>query len=238
MLFRKEKMPDDIGERLRHIAFIMDGNGRWATRRGLPRRVGHMRGAENFRRVVRQCRSLGIGTVTVYAFSTENWSRPKSEVDALMELLRSYLQEALSSDLSEGTRVVILGDKTPFEPEFAAELRELEARTADAGPFTLNIALNYGARDEIARAFSLLAAEGRTEITPADISAHLYTASSPDPDLVVRTGGDYRISNFLLFQSAYAEYCFTKTLWPDFGGAELNRMVADFCHRHRRYGGL
>ncbi|MBQ8859686.1 MAG: di-trans,poly-cis-decaprenylcistransferase [Clostridia bacterium] len=226
----------DFSDRVRHVAFIMDGNGRWAKKRGLPRSAGHVKGAENFRRILDACRRFGIRTVTVYAFSTENWSRPQGEVDGIMHLLDQYLDEIMDEG-EKRVRVVFLGDKSPFSPALREKAEEIERRTAE-NPYCLNVALNYGGRDEIVAACRRLIAEGREEITQDDISASLYTAHSPDPDLVIRTGGDYRISNFLLWQSAYAEYYFTKTLWPDLSEGELYRALTDFCSRHRRFGGL
>ena len=234
---KKQPEAPDFSGRIRHVAFIMDGNGRWAKRRGLSRSAGHIQGAKAFRRVVRACHRYGIRFVTVYAFSTENWSRPKEEVDGIMRLLGDFLDEALAEAEKEEARVVFLGDKAPLSPALRAKAEEIERLTADK-PYCLNIALNYGGRDEIVRACRALVAEGKGEISEADISANLYTAHSPDPDLVIRTGGDCRISNFLLWQSAYAEYYFTKTLWPDLGERELCRALTDFCHRHRRFGGL
>lgn len=232
---RQPRTPDFSG-RVRHVAFIMDGNGRWAKRRGLPRTAGHAKGAENFRRVLEACHRFGIRTVTVYAFSTENWSRPQTEVEAIMRLLDQFLDETISKG-EHRVRVVFLGDKAPLSPELREKAEEIERLTAE-NPYCLNVALNYGGRDEIVSACRRLIAAGKEDITEEDVSAALYTAHSPDPDLVIRTGGDIRISNFLLWQSAYAEYYFTKTLWPDLGERELCRALTDFCRRHRRFGGL
>lgn len=238
MAFWSKKPPAaDFSGRIQHVAFIMDGNGRWARRRGLPRKAGHAQGAETFRRVIAYCHRLGIHTVTVYAFSTENWSRPKDEVDAIMGLLDRFMEEELRDADARDMRVVFLGDKSALTPEQRARAEEIEHRTREK-TYCLNIALNYGGRDEILHACNTLLAEGKTSATAADLSAALYTAHSPDPDLVIRTGGDYRISNFLLWQSAYAEYYFTKTLWPDLSEKEIYRALLDFCGRHRRFGGL
>ena len=226
----------DFSDRVRHVAFIMDGNGRWAKKRGLARSAGHVKGAENFRRILDACHRLGIRTVTVYAFSTENWSRPAGEVEGIMRLLDQYLDQILAEG-EERVRVVFLGDKAPLSPALREKAEDIERRTAK-NPYCLNVALNYGGRSEITAACRRLIAEGKTDVTEADVSAALYTAHSPDPDLVIRTGGDYRISNFLLWQSAYAEYYFTKTLWPDLTERELRRALTDFCRRHRRFGGL
>lgn len=220
-----------------HIAFIMDGNGRWAQKRGLPREAGHREGAKVFDRIVRACFARGIKTVTVYAFSTENWSRPKAEVDAIMDLLSRYLDYAEQKQQEFQARLIFLGDKARLPDALREKAERLERESAGYS-LVLNIALNYGARDEILHAFRALAAEGKTDITKEDIDRHLYTAASPDPDLIVRTGGDLRVSNFLLWQSAYAEYYFTKTLWPDFSEKELSAALADFAGRNRRYGGV
>ena len=222
---------------IKHIAFIMDGNGRWAKKRGMPREYGHVKGAENFQRVVRHCGDIGIDTVTVYAFSTENWNRPENEVAQLMKLLLQYIESAIRELDENKIRFIFLGNKERLSPELRERMNELEM-LSEKYSLTLNIALNYGGRDEIVHACNTLIKEGREEITERDISSHLYTKASPDPDLVVRTGGDLRISNFLLWQSAYAEYYFTKTLWPDLSDKEIDSIVSEFCSRHRRFGGL
>ncbi len=237
LLKKKEKKPFTVDERLSHIAFIMDGNGRWAKKRGMPREYGHVKGADNFKRVLRYCGDIGIETVTVYAFSTENWSRPAREVERLMQLLLDYVKGALDQLDDNKIRFVFLGDKSVLSEELRAVTTELEEKSARYA-LTLNIALNYGGRAEIVHACNSLIAEGKTSITEEDISSHIYTKDSPDPDLVVRTGGDYRISNFLLWQSAYTEFYFTKTLWPDLDEKEINSIVRNFYGRHRRFGGL
>lgn len=238
-LFQRKKKKDDVEkvQTLRHIAFIMDGNGRWAQKRGLPRESGHKKGAEVFERIVRHCFDRGISTVTVYAFSTENWARPEREVSAIMTLLAEYLDRAEKKFREYDARLVFLGDKDKLSDALREKAICLENMTADRKN-TLNIALNYGGRDEILHACRLLCADGVKDVTKEALEARLYTAGSPDPDLIVRTGGDTRISNFLLWQAAYAEFYFTKTLWPDLDAAEVDEAVADFCHRHRRYGGL
>ncbi|MBE6655339.1 MAG: di-trans,poly-cis-decaprenylcistransferase [Ruminococcaceae bacterium] len=243
MLFRKKKSktialyPENVGDTLRHIAFIMDGNGRWAKSRSLPREMGHKKGAAVFEKITLHCFSRGIHAVTVYAFSTENWSRPQNEVDAIMALLSEYLDYAEKKFKDYDARLVILGDKSRLSPELRAKAERIEEISRDRR-HVLNIALNYGARDEIVFACNSLIAEGKTTVTKEDISSRLYTAASGDPDLVVRTGGDFRISNFLLWQSAYAEFYFTKTLWPDLTETEVDAAIADFFGRHRRFGGL
>ena len=243
MLFCRKKskktphIPENVGDTLRHIAFIMDGNGRWAKARSLPREMGHKKGASVFERITLHCFSRGIRAVTVYAFSTENWSRPKAEVDAIMSLLSDYIDYAEKKFKEYDARLVFLGDKAALSPALRAKAERIEEMSKDRSR-VLNIALNYGARDEIVSACNRLIAEGKTSVTRDDISSHLYTAASGDPDLIVRTGGDYRVSNFLLWQSAYAEFYFTKTLWPDLTEKEVDLAIEDFLGRHRRFGGL
>jgi undecaprenyl diphosphate synthase len=182
-----------------------------------------------------QAENLTEEIITLYAFSTENWKRPQHEVDALMGLISSYIDELLTN--LPPVRIRFIGDKSPLSPELCEKIREIEGKTAHY-PRTLNIAVNYGGRAELCHAFNALIAEGKQEVTEDDISAHLYTAPIPDPDLIIRTGGDKRTSNFLLWQAAYAELAFTKTLWPDFTERELFAILKDFCKRHRRFGGL
>lgn len=221
---------------LRHIAFIMDGNGRWATARGQVREMGHRAGAENLKKIVRLCGDIGIHAVTVYAFSTENWKRPALEVNAIMQLLDRFIKEAKTDNEKNKIRYVFLGDKGGLAPALAEKCRELEDLTKD-NPSLLNIALNYGGRAELVQACRTLASRGG-EITEADISAALYTGHCDDPDLIVRTAGEYRLSNFLLWQAAYAELYFCDTLWPDFSEKELTEAVMEFSRRKRRYGGV
>ena len=221
---------------LRHIAFIMDGNGRWATRQNLPREAGHRAGADNLKSIVRLCGDIGIHAVTVYAFSTENWKRPALEVNAIMQLLDRFIAEAKASNDENGIRYVFLGDKSGLKPALAAKCTELEQLTKDNRSL-LNIALNYGGRAELVHACRQLAERGG-DITEADLSAALYTGHCADPDLIVRTAGEYRLSNFLLWQAAYAELYFTDVLWPDFHFADLRAAVEEFSHRKRRYGGV
>ena len=240
MFFRKKskpEIPENVGELLSHIAFIMDGNGRWAKKRAMPREAGHKVGVTVFEKVALHCFARGIRTVTVYAFSTENWSRPQKEVDTIMELLSDYLDYAEKKFAEYDAQLVIIGDKTRLSPVLQEKIARIESGSAGRTN-TLNIAINYGARDELVTAFNRLLAEGVTEVTKEDVASHLYTAHSGDPDLVVRTGGDLRISNFLLWQSAYAELYFTPTLWPDFNEKEVDKAILDFLGRHRRYGGL
>ena len=235
MFFKKKKQKEIlIDERLSHIAFIMDGNGRWAKARSLPRKMGHKQGAIAFEKIVKECSRLGIKTVTVYAFSTENWKRPKEEVDAIMELLGSYIERA---EEEKGTKYVFLGDKSVLSNELREKMERLEKSSSDS-EYTLNIAFNYGGRAELVNAFNELVGEGRTEITEDDISSHLYTRASNDPDLIVRTANEYRISNFLLWQCAYAELYLTDVLWPDFDEKELQKAIKSFYSRKRNFGGV
>ncbi|MBP3379062.1 MAG: di-trans,poly-cis-decaprenylcistransferase [Clostridia bacterium] len=219
---------------LNHIAFIMDGNGRWAKSRGLPREFGHRAGAENFKKVVRYCRDIGIKIVTVYAFSTENIKRPKREVDAIFKLLMDYIDEAREE---EAVEFRFIGDPWALGEDIGKKAAKLEEDTR-GGTHRINIALNYGGRAEIVHAVNRLIAEGKSEITEDDISARIYTSDCPDPDLVVRTGRETRISNFLLWQSAYSEFYFSDAMWPDFSPDDVNAAVRDFAGRSRRWGGL
>lgn len=235
-LFKKDGSRAAPSALPKHIAFIMDGNGRWAKKRGLARTAGHAEGAKTFKKIVEGCFNLGIRAVTVYAFSTENWKRPKEEVDAIMSLMQEYILDRLSIDDSR-YRIRFIGDRGVFEKETREKLATLEALNQEAD-YTLYIALNYGGRAEICHAVNTLIAEGKTEISEEDISSRVYTFESPDPDLIVRTGGDVRISNFLMWQSAYSELWFTKTLWPDFNMREVEEIVRSFGGRERRFGGL
>ena len=230
--------PPVCDERLSHIAFIMDGNGRWAKHKGLPRTAGHAKGAAVFKKMTRWCKEIGIRYMTVYAFSTENWKRPEEEVKGIMSLLAKYMEEAEKTAKEENAAIRFIGDLSMLEPDLLQRAREIEQNTAVYNSFTLLIALSYGGRNEIVHSVNEAIREGKTAISEEDISAHLYTKNIPDPDLVVRTGGEYRISNFLLWQSAYAEYIFSPVLWPDMTKRELHNMVREFYHRCRRFGGV
>ncbi len=227
--------PEELAGKLSHIAFIMDGNGRWAKRRGLPRKLGHVEGAKNFRKVIRHCGNIGIQAITVYAFSTENWQRPEEEVSALMKLFGEYIEMGFEKSKEENIRVIFLGNKERYPEALRKEAERLEEKSKD-GKLILNIAINYGGRDEIVHAANAAVKDGKSSLTEDDISAHLYTSVSGDPDLIVRTGGDMRISNFLLWQAAYAELYFTKTLWPDLSAKEIDEIVRTFLGRNRRFG--
>ena len=225
----------DAGGKTRHVAIIMDGNGRWAKARHLPRAVGHQRGVEAVRTVVRAAREMGLEALTLYAFSTENWSRPEEEVSALMGLLKRYIMADLEEFVENNVRLKVIGNYQAMAPDVVALLDDALAQTATNDGTTLVVALNYGAQDEIARAAAKAAAKGA--ITPAAISAELDTAGLPPLDLLIRTSGEVRLSNFLLWQAAYAEMVFTDVLWPDFTPAHLQAALAEFAGRERRYGG-
>ena len=226
-----------VDDKLRHIAFIMDGNGRWAKKRGLPREVGHKYGAAKFKEVIKYCKDIGLQVVTVYAFSTENWKRPQTEVDALMKLFEDYIDECITQMEKYNVKIKFIGDMSRFNEIFRSKICAVETKTRN-NSLILNVAINYGGRSELVAAFNKLVAEGKTEITESDISNAIYTCDSPDPDMIVRTGGDMRISNFLLWQSAYSELYFTDTLWPDISPAVINDAVKTFYSRKRRFGGL
>ena len=224
-------------KKLSHIAFIMDGNGRWAKKRGLPREAGHVEGAKTFTKISEYCYRGGIDTVTVYAFSTENWSRPKHEVNAIMSLLTSYLNRGLREMTEKNVRVTFLGDKSPLSPELRELMEKLERESA-GNKYKLNLAINYGGRAEIVNAVNSLLKDGVTEFTEENISGAIYTKGQPDPDLIVRSAGEYRLSNFLMWQSAYSEFYFSDTLWPDFSENDVDQAVNAYYSRTRRFGGV
>lgn len=236
MFGRKKKQPIEITVMPRHVAIIMDGNGRWATRRGLPRTAGHKVGSENFVKTVDACIRLGLECLTVYAFSTENWQRSADEVEGIMKIMHAYIIKYVPELIKKNVRLRILGDLSYFDEESRRALLESENKLENNTGLTLCIALSYGGRNEIRQAVEALIKEGTTEISEQSISDKLYTASLPDPDLVIRTGGEKRISNFLLWQSAYAEYYFSDDLWPDFNEEKLKEAIAEFGKRKRRYG--
>ncbi len=228
----------------RHVAIIMDGNGRWANARGLPRAMGHRQGVEAVRRTVRAAAEMGVEWLTLYSFSTENWMRPPAEVSDLMGLLRQFAKSDLRKLAAEGVRVRIVGSREGLEDDILQIIEDAERSTADNARLTLQIAFNYGGRDELVRAARELAAEaaaGRLEpdaITDALLSTRLDTRDAPDPDLVIRTSGEKRLSNFLVWQAAYAEFVFQDVLWPDYKGEHLAAAIDEFRLRERRYGGL
>ena len=227
-----------------HIGIIMDGNGRWAKKRGLPRSAGHTAGAQTFRKIARYCSDIGIKYLTVYAFSTENWRRPSDEVDALMRLFKDYLQEAIRDFKDDSIVLKFIGDRSAFSPELLSLMNENEEESCDRDGMVLNIAMNYGGRAELVTAIREMANEVKDgSLSPEDIteelvSQHLYTKGQPDPDLIIRPSGENRTSNFLLWQSAYAEYVIMDVLWPDFTKEDLNQALIEFAKRNRRFGGV
>ena len=226
----------------RHIAIIMDGNGRWAKKRGLPRTAGHSAGAEAFRRIANYCRTLGVEYLTVYAFSTENWKRSQEEVGGIMLLLRRYLEEAIRDMTKNRVRFRFFGDLSKLSPQLQKLCYDAENQSAEYD-VQVNFCLNYGGRDEIvraARAFAAQVAEGKRkpeELTEELFSSYLYSAGVPDPELIIRPSGELRTSNFLPWQSAYSEYVFMDVLWPDFGPQDLDRAIYEYHRRNRRFGG-
>ena len=228
----------------RHIAIIMDGNGRWAKKRGLPRTAGHAAGAESFRRIANYCRTLGVRYLTVYAFSTENWKRSQDEIGGIMSLLRRYLEEALRDMEKNQVHFVFFGDLSKLSPELRTLCRNAEARSAAYHEVQVNFCLNYGGRDEIvqaARRFAEAVSQGEKrpeELDEALFSQYLYSANLPDPELIIRPSGEERISNFLLWQSAYSELVFQDVLWPDYSPNDLDAAIAEFHRRSRRFGGV
>ena len=226
-----------------HIAIIMDGNGRWAKKRGLPRTAGHAAGAEAFRRVANYCRTLGVRYLTVYAFSTENWKRSSEEVAGIMKLLGSYLREALADMEKNRVRFCFFGDLSKLSPELQKLCEDARSRSAEYD-VQVNFCLNYGGRDELVRAargFAADVAAGKYRpdaLTEELLASYLYSADVPDPELIIRPSGELRTSNFLLWQSAYSEYVFMNVLWPDFGPADLDAAIAEYHRRNRRFGGV
>jgi len=258
MFFKKKKkakqsdkpvwQPDKLPH---HIAIIMDGNGRWATKRALPRSAGHAVGAETFRRIATYCKDIGIEYLSVYAFSTENWKRSEDEIETIMDLLEKYLYESLEKMERDRVKMKFLGDTTVLSPKLQSLIAETEEVSKRFEGVQVNVCLNYGSRDEILRAAQRYAEEMIAQTTEATtqenqtppplteetFSKYLYTADIPDPDLIIRPSGEMRLSNFLLWQSAYSEYYFTDTLWPDFTEQELDRAIVVYQNRDRRYGG-
>ena len=241
---KKEKSELTLPEKLpEHVGFIMDGNGRWAKKRGLPRSFGHREGAKQFKKIVRYCKDIGLKNISFYAFSTENWQRPQEEVDAIMKLFSDYLDD-VQELLTEKTRMVFLGDKAMFPDYLREKMEKTEAETAVYDEMVLFLAVNYGGRDELAHSARLIAEKvQKGELSPEDITEQtvadgLYTAGYPDVDLVIRPSGELRLSNFLIWQCAYAEYYFTDILWPDFSPDDLDDALIEFGRRNRRFGGV
>lgn len=221
-----------------HVAIILDGNGRWAKKRLLPRTAGHKAGSKNLEQIADYANEIGIKHLTVYAFSTENWKRPADEVDALMELFEAYLKKSFKEIVSKNIKINFIGDTSVFSDKLKKlidEVRELSKKSTGS---TLNICMNYGSRDEIVNAVNNLIKEGKTMINADDITRSLYTNDLPDPDLVIRPSGELRLSNFLLWQSAYSELYFTDVLWPDFTTKELDKALTSYNERNRRFGGI
>ncbi|MDD6989919.1 isoprenyl transferase [Ruminococcus sp.] len=245
-LFGKKKKTEVLSESALpvHIGIIMDGNGRWAKKRGLPRKAGHSAGAKTFRKITRYCSDIGIKYLTVYAFSTENWKRPEDEVSSLMKLFKSYLEEALADFKDDSIVVKFIGDKAPFDEALRNLMIENEESSKDRDGMVLNIAMNYGSRDEIVRAVKNICSDVQNgSVLPENIdeqliSDYLYTSGQPDPDLIIRPSGEHRISNFLLWQSAYTEFVIMNKLWPDFETSDLDEALEIYSQRNRRYGGV
>lgn len=237
---KKHKLPAVVPE---SIGIIMDGNGRWAKKRGLPRSLGHSKGAGVFRDIVIYCNELGVKYVTVYAFSTENWKRSRDEIDSIVNILRDYLKKGFIELKKNNIVIKFIGDISPFPQDVKDEIKQLEADSAANNGITLNIALNYGGRAELVHAFRSMLADveagklSAEEITEDTVESYLYTAGQPSPDLIIRPSGELRLSNFMLWQAAYSEFWFDNVLWPDFDRKDLLRAFADFAERDRRYGG-
>lgn len=225
-----------------HIAIILDGNGRWAKAKGMPRNYGHAQGSKNVEKICEEAWRMGIKYLTVYAFSTENWSRPENEVAALMKLLHNYMKTCLKTAAKNDMKIRVIGDIEPLDDDIKSRIRELEAATTDNGGLNFTIALNYGSRDELTRAAQKMAkdcAEGKIkaeEIDESVFETYLDTHGIPDPDMMIRTSGEQRLSNYLLWQLAYSEFYFTDVPWPDFTKEELVKAIEEYNHRHRRFG--
>lgn len=222
----------------KHVAIILDGNGRWATRRGLPRTVGHKAGIEAVKRTVEGANELGIEVLSFFAFSTENWKRDKAEIDAIFEILRTYLKENEEEYLEKNLKLLTMGDISKLPEDIYKKFEELKDKTKNNTGMIVNIGLNYGGRDEIVRAFNTLLKEGKKVTNEDEIKKYLYTNSLPDPDFIIRTSGEQRLSNFMLYQCAYSELYFPKVLWPDFNKKHLIKALKNYSKRDRRYGGI
>lgn len=227
-----------------HVAIILDGNGRWAKKKGMPRTYGHVKGCENLEKICSVAKELGVKYLTVYAFSTENWKRSKEEVDALMKLFRNYMKKCIKISRDNKMQVHVIGDPTAFDPDLQEKIKELEEYSSQYDELYFQIALNYGSRDEIKRAVQKMAEDVKAEklnpeeISEQTISDYLDTKGLPDPDLLIRTSGEERLSNFLMWQLAYTEFYFTDVAWPDFNKAELIKAIEKYNQRDRRYGGV
>ena len=227
-----------------HVAIILDGNGRWAKKKGMPRTYGHVKGCENLEKICSVAKELGVKYLTVYAFSTENWKRSKEEVDALMKLFRNYMKKCIKISRDNKMQVRVIGDPTAFDPDLQEKIKELEEYSSQYDELYFQIALNYGSRDEIKRAVQKMAEDVKAEkLNPEEISEqmisdYLDTKGLPDPDLLIRTSGEERLSNFLMWQLAYTEFYFTDVAWPDFNKAEFEKAIAKYNQRDRRFGGV
>ena len=227
-----------------HVAIILDGNGRWAKKKGMPRTYGHVKGCENLEKICSVAKELGVKYLTVYAFSTENWKRSKEEVDALMKLFRNYMKKCIKISRDNKMQVRVIGDPTAFDPDLQEKIKELEEYSSQYDELYFQIALNYGSRDEIKRAVQKMAEDVKAEklnpeeISEQTISDYLDTKGLPDPDLLIRTSGEERLSNFLMWQLAYTEFYFTDVAWPDFNKAEFEKAIAKYNQRDRRFGGV
>ncbi len=244
MIFGKKKADSgiDYSNLPQHIGIIMDGNGRWAKKRGLPRTAGHKFGAEAIKKIVREANRMGIKYLTAYAFSTENWKRPKEEVDMLMDLLLNYLNDAERLMHEDNMRLRLIGSPKELPPKVREKIKHVEELTKNNDGIIWNIAINYGGREEITHAacelYKKIKKKDIDNITPADFEQYLYTAGQPDVDLLIRTSGEQRLSNFMLWQVSYAEFWYTDKLWPDFNEKDLHRAISDYQKRGRRFGGV
>ena len=243
-IFKKKKIEIDRNNIPRHIGVILDGNGRWAKKRGLPRSLGHRAGADTLKKISEYCAAIGVGCMTAYVFSTENWSRPKDEVDYLMKLLYEYLSDAQRALAGKKTQIKVIGNLDMLNDELRAKIVEVEEMTADREGMRLNLAISYGGRDEIRSAVKKIArdvAAGKLsaeDITEEIISQNMFTAPFPDPDIIIRPSGEQRLSNFMLWQAAYAEFWYDDICWPDFSERDVDRVILDYQKRSRRYGNI
>lgn len=235
-MLKMNKLGDNLPE---HIGIIMDGNGRWAKKRGLPRTLGHKAGIESVEKIVNALIELNkIKIVTFFAFSTENWKRSEQEINGIFDLIRDYLKQEHDNFYDKNVKVMSIGDLSKFPQDLVEELEKVKEKTKNNTGLVLNLALNYGGRDDITQAINTLIQQGKTIITKEDISANLYTKELPDPDFVIRTSGEERVSNFMIYQMAYSELYFTKVLWPDFNEKELYKALLNYQKRERRFGGI
>ncbi len=227
-----------VNKKLNHLAIIMDGNGRWAIKRGKPRLFGHKAGIESFKRVIKACGELGIGVLSVFAFSTENWTRPQEEVDGIMNLITEFCEQDLDNAITNGVKVVTMGDLSKLPQRLQDSLNNVIEKTKNNNKLILNIGINYGARAEILRAVNNIIKDGIKECDEQTFNSYLYTANLPDPDLIIRASGEKRLSNFMLYQCAYSEFYFPKIHWPDFNKKVIEKAIKVYQKRNRRFGGL